>query len=86
MQNFRKTTRFAVAATTIVIASCGLAGVASAGPPAVGSVGNADNKAPKGQTTDDKNHGYECDANTGVGQGNPAHSHDCGVVVLTPTL
>ena len=86
MQKFRKTARLAIAATTIVVASCGLAGVASAAPPPDGSVGNADNKAPKGQTPNDKNHGYECDANNGVGQGNPAHSHDCGIIVLTPTI
>lgn len=84
MKKFRRGTRFAVAATTIALASCGLAGVASAqGQPAVGSVGNADNRSPKGQTTDDKNNGYECDANNGVGQGNPAHSHDCGPVTTS---
>lgn len=86
MTKFRKSARLAVAATTIVVASCGLAGVATAqGKPAPGSVGNADNKTPNGQTVDDKNHGYECDGNNGVGQGNPAHSHDCGVTT-TPTL
>ncbi|MEY2448346.1 MAG: hypothetical protein QOH79_1822 [Acidimicrobiaceae bacterium] len=85
MKTVRKSARLAVAATTIAIASCGLAGVASAqGPPPVGSVGNGDTKAPKGQTVDDNNHGYECDANNGVGQGNPAHSHNCQVI--TPTL
>lgn len=51
-----------------------LAGTAFAAKPCNGCVGNADNKAPGGQSTGDKNHGYECDANHGVGQGNPAHS------------
>lgn len=44
------------------------------GKPANGTVGNADNKSPKGQKAGDKNKGYECDDNKGVGQGNPAHS------------
>lgn len=44
------------------------------GRPADGSVGKADNKAPRGQSLDDMNKGYECDANHGVGRGNPAHT------------
>ncbi|MBV8692161.1 MAG: hypothetical protein JOZ37_10815 [Actinobacteria bacterium] len=51
-----------------------LAGAAYADKPCNGCVGNADNKAPAGQSAGDKNHGYECDSNHGVGQGNPAHS------------
>jgi hypothetical protein len=51
-----------------------LAGTAFAAKPCNGCVGNADDKAPPGQSVGDKNHGYECDANNGVGQGNPAHS------------
>ena len=41
-----------------------------------GSVGNADNKNPKGQRTNgsDHNNGYECDGNPGIGNGNPAHT------------
>jgi LPXTG-motif cell wall-anchored protein len=46
------------------------------GRPAAGSVGKADNKNPKGQYPDgsDRNAGYECDRNQGIGQGNPAHT------------
>lgn len=44
------------------------------GKPANGTVGNADGKSPKGQTANDKNRGYECDDNNGIGKGNPAHS------------
>jgi hypothetical protein len=44
--------------------------------PGAGTVGNADNKCPPGQAPDgsDNNKGYECDANQGVGQTNPAHT------------
>lgn len=46
------------------------------GRPCAGCVGNADNQNPPGQTPgpQDSNNGYECDGNSGVGQGNPAHS------------
>ena len=44
------------------------------GRPADGTVGKADGKAPRGQTLDDMNKGYECDANHGIGRGNPAHT------------
>lgn len=44
------------------------------GKPENGSVGNADGKSPKGQSPNDKNRGYECDSNKGIGRGNPAHS------------
>lgn len=55
------------------------------GKPAAGSVGNADGKNPPGQRPwdkpgADKNKGYECDANHGIGKGNPAHS-----ACVTPT-
>jgi LPXTG-motif cell wall-anchored protein len=55
------------------------------GKPAAGSVGNADDKNPPGQHPwgkpgADKNKGYECDANKGIGKGNPAHS-----ACVTPT-
>jgi hypothetical protein len=51
-----------------------LAPSAFAAKPCNGCVGNADTKAPKGQSAHDANHGYECDDNHGVGRGNPAHS------------
>lgn len=44
------------------------------GKPCDGCVGNADDKQPPGQSANDKNNGYECDGNHGIGQGNPAHS------------
>jgi hypothetical protein len=46
------------------------------GRPCAGCVGNADDKNPPGQMPDgtDRNAGYECDTNQGVGQTNPAHS------------
>jgi hypothetical protein len=49
------------------------------GRPEAGSVGNADDKNPPGQDPynhpgTDGNAGYECDTNSGVAQGNPAHS------------
>ena len=39
-----------------------------------GCTGKADDKAPGGQYPGDHNNGYECDHNSGVGKGNPAHS------------
>ena len=46
------------------------------GKPAAGAVGKADNKNPKGQMPNgsDKNAGYECDTNHGIGRSNPAHT------------
>ena len=46
------------------------------GKPCAGCVGKADNKNPKGQYPDgsDRNAGYECDRNQGIGKGNPAHT------------
>ena len=46
------------------------------GKPCAGCVGKADNKNPKGQMPNgsDKNAGYECDRNNGIGKGNPAHT------------
>lgn len=46
------------------------------GKPCAGCVGKADNKNPKGQAPDgsDRNNGYECDGNQGVGKTNPAHT------------
>ena len=46
------------------------------GKPCAGCVGKADNKNPRGQYPNgsDRNAGYECDRNQGVGQGNPAHT------------
>ena len=49
------------------------------GKPAAGTVGNADAKNPPGQLPgpQDGNNGYECDGNSGIALGNPAHSF-CG--------
>ncbi|QKS30367.1 MAG: hypothetical protein HT579_16455 [Candidatus Accumulibacter similis] len=46
------------------------------GKPAAGTVGNADVKNPPGQLPGpvDGNSGYECDDNSGIARGNPAHS------------
>jgi hypothetical protein len=46
------------------------------GRPCAGCVGNADAKNPPGQLPNgnDRNAGYECDRNRGVGQTNPAHT------------
>ena len=46
------------------------------GKPAAGSVGNADKKNPPGQLPgpEDRDNGYECDGNSGIARGNPAHS------------
>jgi len=47
------------------------------GKPCAGCVGKADNKNPKGQAPDgptDRNAGYECDRNHGIGRTNPAHT------------
>lgn len=55
------------------------------GKPANGTVGNADDKSPSGQSKDDKNAGYECDRNNGVGKGNPAHS-GCEAEATTTTV
>lgn len=47
------------------------------GEPCAGCVGRADNKNPQGQSPNgptDRNNGYECDGNNGIGQTNPAHT------------
>ena len=46
------------------------------GKPCAGCVGKADEKNPPGQLPgpSDKNKGYECDSNKGIGKGNPAHT------------
>ena len=46
------------------------------GRPAAGAVGKADNKNPPGQMPNgsDRNAGYECDSNHGIGRTNPAHT------------
>lgn len=46
------------------------------GKPCAGCVGKADNKNPPGQQPggSDRNNGYECDGNKGLGKGNPAHT------------
>lgn len=57
------------------------------GKPCAGCVGKADDKSPKGQAADgsDKNKGYECDKNNGIGKGNPAHSSCSPSVLSTDT-
>lgn len=52
----------------------GNGGGLAVGKPCAGCVGNADDKNPPGQVKNDKDKGYECDDNNGVGKGNPAHS------------
>lgn len=46
------------------------------GKPCAGCVGKADNKNPAGQMPNgsDRNAGYECDRNHGIGRTNPAHT------------
>ena len=46
------------------------------GKPCAGCVGKADNKNPHGQMPgpSDRNAGYECDRNNGIGKTNPAHT------------
>ena len=44
------------------------------GLPDAGTRGSADDMNPPGQSADDKNKGYECDLNEGVGKTNPAHT------------
>ncbi|MGH2806051.1 MAG: hypothetical protein ACRDKT_02125 [Actinomycetota bacterium] len=65
-----------------------------AGTPCAGCVGNADDKNPPGQVSEFEGRkpndmGYECDGNQGVGahygNGNPAHTGDCGVATTTTT-
>jgi hypothetical protein len=54
----------------------GNGGGKSTGKPCAGCVGKADNKNPPGQAPNgsDRNNGYECDGNHGIGKGNPAHT------------
>jgi hypothetical protein len=66
--------RTAVATLAIGLSTLSMAGAAFASPPPDGTVGNADGKTPAGQSVGDKNNGYECDANHGIGTGNPAHT------------
>lgn len=49
---------------------------AATGEPCAGCVGHADNKNPAGQLPgpSDANNGYECDGNSGIARGNPAHT------------
>ena len=49
---------------------------AAVGKPCAGCVGKADNKNPPGQMPNgsDRNKGYECDSNHGIGRSNPAHT------------
>jgi LPXTG-motif cell wall-anchored protein len=47
-------------------------------------VGNADGKSPPGQSKGNKEKGYECDGNKGIGKGNPAHT-GCTTTTTTTT-
>lgn len=47
---------------------------AAVGKPCAGCVGRADNKNPPGQALNDRNAGFECDRNKGIGRTNPAHT------------
>jgi hypothetical protein len=69
-----------LAVTLVAVGVLGTASPAFAAKPANGTVGRADGKTPAGQTVNDRNRGYTCDDNHGVGRGNPAHSA-CEVVV-----
>src|SRR5215204_7753041 len=55
--------------------------------PAAGTVGKADDKFPPGQAGapagSDRNNGYECDGNQGIGQMSPAHS-GCAQSTVNP--
>ena len=55
------------------------------GQPCAGCVGKADNKNPPGQAPNatDRNAGYECDRNHGIGRSNPAHTA-CTTGTVTP--
>ena len=48
-----------------------------------GCTGKADDKWPGGQNVGDHNNGYECDHNSGIGKGNPAHSR-CATIPPPP--
>ena len=54
----------------------GNGGGKATGKPCAGCVGKADEKNPPGQQPgpSDKNKGYECDGNKGIGRTNPAHT------------
>lgn len=49
-----------------------------------GCTGKADDKAPPGQYPGDNNNGYECDNNSGIGKGNPAHSRCAAPAPVAP--
>ena len=58
------------------------------GKPAAGTVGNADTKNPPGQVVKfaaSPDNGYECDGNSGIAHGNPAHSTCTGKVIYINT-
>ncbi len=59
------------------------------GRPGQGTVGNADAKNPPGQVTkyeESPDAGYECDDNSGVGKGNPAHTGCSDLVLYVNTV
>ncbi len=56
------------------------------GPPSPGTVGKASEHAnPPGQGPNDRNNGFTCDGNQGVGKGNPALNPSCGAGGSTQT-
>jgi hypothetical protein len=69
----------------IAVGVLALSGAAFAAPPPDGSVGNADDRNPPGQSPGDPNRGYECDDQTGVGDGNPAHTGCQPTTTVAPT-
>jgi len=77
--------RFRHLAVTAAVAAgvLGSAAPAFAAQPSAGSVGRGDQKTPPGQSENDRNHGYGCDDNQGVGRGNPAHS-PCSTTEVDP--
>jgi hypothetical protein len=58
------------------------------GRPDAGAVGKADNKNLQGQEPNgsDRNAGYECDSNHGIGQTNPAHTGCVGRSIVPPVV
>ena len=65
----------------------GNGGGTAAGKPCAGCVGSADDKNPPGQRPNgtDRNAGYECDRNHGIGRGNPAHTACATKTTVPPT-
>lgn len=71
-----------------VASANGKGGGAAKGRPAAGTVGNADDKNPRGQAPgpQDRNNGYECDGNQGIAKGNPAHTGCTSAPTASPLI